>query len=221
MTDELQTEERPAANRPTSAESAADARRRGQAVIGALAGLAVVLVLVAVFVGVKVSGDDDSTAPAAAPAPSAQAAEPTPAAPEPTDPAAQAPSEPAPINTPAALSKRPAVAPGGTEKLTKLKVTSLVKGTGPKVQTGQTITANYVLATYADGKVVQASWDSGQPVPLTVGQLIPGFDQGITGVPVGSRVQMDIPSKLAYGDQPANGAPAGDLRFVVDVLAAQ
>jgi peptidylprolyl isomerase len=32
---------------------------------------------------------------------------------------------------------------------------------------------------------------------------------------------LDIPSSLGYGDNPTNGAPAGALRFVVDILAAQ
>jgi peptidylprolyl isomerase len=215
MTDQLQTAGQPAADQPPDAGSAD--RRRGPALVGALAGAAVIVVLVAVFVGIQVTGDD--TTPAAAPAASAPAAEPTPAAP--SEPAAQDSAQPAPIDTPAALSKRPAVSAGGAKKLTKLKVTPLVEGKGPKVRRGQTITANYVLAGYADGKVIQATWDMGRPAPLTVGQLIPGFDRGITGVRVGSRVQMDIPADLAYGDAPAGGAPAGDLRFVVDVLAAQ
>jgi peptidylprolyl isomerase len=200
----------------------ADARRRGQAVAGAIAGFGVIVVLVAVFVIVQVTGKDTDTRPAAAPAPAA--AQPT-TAPEPDPSAATGqpqPQTPSDVKTPAALAKEPVVKAGGTTRLTKLKVTSLVKGTGPKVATGQTILTNYVLATYADGKIVQATWDQGQPVPLTVGQLIPGFDQGITGVPVGSRVQLDIPAKLAYGDQPQQqGAPAGDLRFIVDVLSAQ
>jgi peptidylprolyl isomerase len=170
---------------------------------------------VAVFVGIRIAGDDDQAAPAAAgPAASAPAA--------PTEqPSAPDPQQPAAVKTPAALSKRPEVTPGGSARLTKLKVTPLVQGTGPKVRKGQTILANYVLAGYADGKVIQATWDQGKPAPLQVGQLIPGFDQGITGVRVGSRVQMDVPSKLAYGDSAANGAPTGDLRFIVDVLAAQ
>jgi peptidylprolyl isomerase len=199
----------------------ADSRRRSQAVAGAIAGFGVIVVLVVVFIIVQVSGKDPAKT-TAAPAPVAATAAPQPT-PAPSDPAAapQA-STPSDVKTPAALAKRPVVKAGGTKRLTKLKVTSLVTGTGPKVATGQTILTNYVLATYADGKVVQATWDQGQPVPLTVGQLIPGFDQGITGVPVGSRVQLDIPAALAYGDQPQQqGAPAGDLRFVVDVLAAQ
>ncbi len=201
----------------------ADARRRRQAVAGAIAGFGVIVVLVVVFIIVQVGGKDPAKT-TAAPAPVAATAAPEPtAAPDPSDPAAAPqPSTPSDVKTPAALAKRPVIKAGGTKRLSKLKVTSLVTGTGPKVATGQTILTNYVLATYADGKVVQATWDQGQPVPLKVGQLIPGFDQGITGVPVGSRVQLDIPAALAYGDQPQQqGAPAGDLRFVVDILAAQ
>lgn len=215
MTDQLQTADRPA-DQPTSAEIAANARRRGQALAGALAGVAVVLVLVAVFVGIKVADKDKPATPAAAPAASAPAQQPEAQA---TTPPAQA--QPAPANTPAALSKRPVVTAGGSKKLTALKVTSLVMGTGPKVTASQTITVNYVLASYKDGKVIEASWDQGQAVPLPLNGVIPGFAQGLTGVPVGSRVQVDIPAKLAYGDNPTGGQPGGDLRFIVDILAAQ
>jgi FKBP-type peptidyl-prolyl cis-trans isomerase len=224
MTDQLQTADRTPADQPTSAEIAANARRRGQAVVGALSGVAVVLVLVAVFVGVKVADKDKPSTPAAAPAASAPAQQPEAQQPEaqPTapaqDPTAQ---QPAPADTPAALAKRPAVAAGGSKKLTALKVTSLVKGTGPKVTGTQTITVNYVLASYPTGKVIEASWDQGQAIPLPLNGVIPGFAQGLTGVPVGSRVQLDIPAKLAYGDKPTGGQPAGDLRFIVDILAAQ
>ena len=54
----------------------------------------------------------------------------------------------------------------------------------------------------------------------TIARLSVFWDQGLTGVTVGSRVQLDIPAKLAYGDHPSGGQPAGALRFVVDVLAA-
>jgi len=220
MSDLLPTAERATADQPTTAESAANARRRGQALAGALAGVAVIAVLVAVYVGIQVTGDDKPAASSAAAAPSAAApsAEPSPS---PSQAAAQPPAQPQPADTPAALSKRPVVTAGGAKRLTKLAVKTLVKGSGAKVKSGQLIMANYVLASYADGKVIQATWDQGQPAQLPVGQLIPGFDQGIVGVPVGSRVQLDIPANLAYGDKPTSGQPGGDLRFVVDVLAAQ
>ena len=52
------------------------------------------------------------------------------------------------------------------------------------------------------------------------GKVIAGWDQGLIGVNVGSRVQPDIPANLAYGDNASGGVPADPLRFVVDVLAA-
>ncbi|MFI5934313.1 FKBP-type peptidyl-prolyl cis-trans isomerase [Actinoplanes sp. NPDC051494] len=185
-------------------------KRRGQALTGALAGVAVIVVLIVVFIAIQTSGDDKKdTTPAAAP----------PA----TAPATSAAAEPAPQTAiDPALQEKPAVEAGGAGKLDKLVVTPIIVGTGPKVVAGQTIQANYIGVTYPDGKQFDSSWDRGQPAtfPVGAGQLIQGWDQGLVGVPVGSRVQLDIPSALAYPN-PQNGQPAGDLRFVVDILAAQ
>ncbi|MFC3385111.1 FKBP-type peptidyl-prolyl cis-trans isomerase [Couchioplanes azureus] len=188
-------------------------KRRGQALTGALAGVAVIAVLVAVFVGIKVSGDDDKEQ-AAAPAATTPAAAAS-APPAPGEPPAQAPADPA-------LQQKPVVKAGSGD-VTKLVVKQLIVGKGPKLTAGQTIRANYIGVTYADGKQFDSSWDRGQPAefPVGVGQLIKGWDQGLVGVPVGSRVQLDIPAELAYGENATGGRPAGDLRFVVDVLAAQ
>ena len=210
MSEKIKTAVRPAGG-TSSALSAADRQRRTQALIGAGAGVVVVLALVAVLVGVRLSGGGTSEKTAAASTPTAAATTP-PAA----QPSAAAPTPaPAAVRTPAALSKRPAVK-GGTGTLTALKVTYLVKGTGPKVRAGQTVTANYVLASYRTGKVLDTSWDSGQPFSYQAGagNVIKGWDQGLLGVPVGSRVRLDVPAAMAYGPQ------QGDLRFVVDVLAA-
>lgn len=213
MSEQVQTAERT----PTAGETAANARRRGQAIAGAAAGAAVVAVLVAVFVGVQLSGNDQ---PAASSAPaSAPAAEATPDA---IEPSAAAPTEPPPAQAPSsvkidpALQKPPTLTPGGAAKVTKLVVKPLIKGKGPKVKTGQTLTVNYLLGSFADGKKIESSWDSGQPVqfPIGVGQLIKGWDQGLPGQTVGSRVQLDVPEALAYPGK-------GDLRFIVDILAAK
>jgi peptidylprolyl isomerase len=120
-----------------------------------------------------------------------------------------------------ALQQKPVVE-AGSGTLTKLTVTPLVEGTGPKVEAGQQITVNYVGVTYQDGEEFDSSWQGSQPfqTPIGTGQLIPGWDQGLVGVPVGSRVQLDIPAELAYGENPTGGQPAGDLRFVVDILQA-
>jgi peptidylprolyl isomerase len=189
--------------------------RRGQALAGALAGVAVIAVLVAVYVGIQVSdGEDKPASPVAASAPAA-AAEPTEPAPAPSQAPAQTPLDP--------RLQEPPVVKAGEGKVTELKVTEIITGKGPKLQAGQTIQANYVGVTYADGKEFDSSWKSGQPAqfPVGAGQLIKGWDEGLVGVPVGSRVQLDIPAAMAYGDPAPAGRPSGDLRFVVDVLAAQ
>jgi len=186
-------------------------KRRVQAIAGALAGLVVVIVLFAVFFAVKAGNDKPAAQPAAAQA----SATPT-AAPEPSAAAPADPGQPAPADTPAGLAKEPVVQ-GGAGTVKKLTVTPLVKGTGPAVKAGQTITVNYVVVTYKDGQVVDSSWKSGQPfsTPIGTGALIKGWDQAIPGQKVGSRLQLDVPAALAYGAQ------QGDLRFVVDILAAQ
>jgi peptidylprolyl isomerase len=133
--------------------------------------------------------------------------------------ASAAPS--AAVSTPPALATKPTVTKG-TGTLTKLNVTTLVQGTGAAVKSGQTITVNYVGVTWATGEEFDSSWKNGSSTSFAigVGQVIPGWDQGLVGVKIGSRVQLDIPSNLAYGDNPGGGRPAGPLRFVVDVLAA-
>jgi peptidylprolyl isomerase len=205
--------------RQTTAERAAAAKRRGQALIGAGAGLAVIAVLIATFVWVQLS-DDPAAAPAAAPSATAP---PRPAEPVPTDavPSGGVPAQGG-LVTPPALAKAPVVK-GGTGDVTKTKVTYLVKGPGPAIAKGQMIAVNYTGVIYKTGEQFDSSWTRHQPfvTQIGVGKVIPGWDQAMVGVLVGSRVQLDIPAKLAYGENPQGGQPAGDLRFVVDVLAAR
>jgi peptidylprolyl isomerase len=216
MSDQVRTTD-PAAYQPTTAENAALGKRRGQAIAGALAGVAVIAVLVAVFVGIQLS--DDQTPAASAPAASAPAA----AEPQPEQPSAAPPADPpAQTQLDPALQTKPKVSAGKGD-VTELKVTPVIKGTGPEVKAGQQLAVNYVGVTYKDGKEFDSSWKTGQPAqfPVGVGQLIKGWDEGLVGVPVGSRVQLDIPADLAYGEQTTDGRPQGDLRFVVDILQAQ
>ncbi|SDZ28925.1 peptidylprolyl isomerase [Micromonospora pattaloongensis] len=202
-----------AAATTTTAQNAAS--RRGGALTGALAGLVMIAALIALVVVLnqKASEPDPAPAAAATPAPTAPAPEPT--APEPTAPALPAGVDPA-------LASKPA-ASAGTGTLTKLTVTPVIKGSGPTVRAGQTITVNYVGVHYATGEEFDSSWARSTPASfqIGVGQVLPGWDRGLVGVTVGSRVQLDIPAALAYGDNATGGRPAGPLRFIVDVLAVQ
>jgi peptidylprolyl isomerase len=129
---------------------------------------------------------------------------------------------PLPADADPALRTKPA-ATAGTGTVSKLVVTPLIEGKGAAAQAGQNVTVNYVGVTYADGKEFDASWKRSQPFDfqLGTGSVIKGWDEGLVGVKVGSRVQLDIPASMAYGDNPGGGRPAGALRFVVDLLAVQ
>lgn len=115
-----------------------------------------------------------------------------------------------------------AIDPKGYAAPADLVVQPLITGTGPAVTSGQTISVQYLGATLADGAIFDQSWTSGQPFNTAIGtgQVIPGWDNGLVGQTVGSRVLLVIPAAQAYGDQPTGGQPAGALVFVVDILDA-
>src|SRR5262249_13927149 len=112
------------------------------------------------------------------------------------------------VSTDPALKTKPTVTKG-TGDLTKLNVTTLVQGTGPAVTAGQTISVNYVGVSYKTGDEFDSSWKRNEPASFQIGtgNVIKGWDQGLVGVKVGSRVQLDIPADLAYGDKPSGGQP--------------
>jgi len=107
----------------------------------------------------------------------------------------------------------------------KLVVQPLIKGAGAEVKSGQTITAAYVGVIYGTGKEFDSSYTSGVPLKqrIGVGALVPGFDKGIVGQTVGSRVLLILPPAEGYGT--AGNAQAGIKGtdtpvFVVDILPA-
>ncbi|WP_372518035.1 FKBP-type peptidyl-prolyl cis-trans isomerase [Solirubrobacter ginsenosidimutans] len=113
-------------------------------------------------------------------------------------------------------------APTGTPPTT-LQQRDLVTGSVRRARNGDTVTVQYSLVTWSDGKAVDSSWDRGQPFtfPLGAGQVIPGFDQGIKGMKVGGRRQLVIPPDLAYGDEGAGDEikPGETALFVIDLVA--
>jgi FKBP-type peptidyl-prolyl cis-trans isomerase len=106
---------------------------------------------------------------------------------------------------------------------TELAVTVLQEGTGPAAAAGDTVIVDYVGVRTRDGVEFDNSYDRFEPYTITLGQggVIPGWDQGLVGVQSGARVQLDIPSELAYGET-ARGELIGEneaLTFLIDVRA--
>ena len=99
----------------------------------------------------------------------------------------------------------------------------LIKGDGPAIAAGQTVLMQYTGLIWATGKVFDSSWASGAvEFPVGTGQVIAGFDEGLVGQTVGSRVLLVIPPDKGYGPEgnPQAGIGGTDtLVFVVDLLA--
>jgi len=106
---------------------------------------------------------------------------------------------------------------------TDLVVKTLSKGKGDPVAAGDTIVVNYLGVRWADGQAFDTSFGS-SPAGFQIGvhQVIPGWDSGLVGVPVGSRIMLVVPPDQGYGDQPQGDViqPGDTLVFVVDVLGA-
>jgi peptidylprolyl isomerase len=105
----------------------------------------------------------------------------------------------------------------------RLEKEDVVKGKGPAAKPGDTLTVNYVGVAFSTGEEFDASWDSGQPYPVSLGagDVIKGWDQGLVGMRKGGRRILTIPPELAYGPEgrPPAILPNETLIFVVDAVA--
>jgi FKBP-type peptidyl-prolyl cis-trans isomerase len=104
---------------------------------------------------------------------------------------------------------------------------TLIKGSGPTVTKGQTVVTQYVGSIWRTGKVFDSSWSRGEPFGFTIGatpsQVITGWDKGLVGQTVGSRVMLIVPPADGYGKTGSSqaGIKGTDvLVFVVDILGA-
>ena len=125
------------------------------------------------------------------------------------------------VTTTTDLSKKPVVEVPDGPLPCKLDVQDIVEGTGPAAKPGDQLTMKYVGVTWSTGKQFDASWDSGQDFPLTLGagNVIQGWEEGLVGMKQGGRRQLIIPPSLGYGDQAQDGIPANStLIFVVDLV---
>lgn len=111
---------------------------------------------------------------------------------------------------------------GDGEPASDLQVTTLVKGEGDEVASGDKIVVNYLGQVPGSDKPFDASFGR-EPFQFALGQgqVVKGWDQGLEGVTVGSRVILSIPPSLGYGKQGQGDIKGTDtMYFVVDVLGA-
>jgi peptidylprolyl isomerase len=121
----------------------------------------------------------------------------------------------------------PTVAIPSSTPPSALVTKTLIRGTGPKLVKGQFVIAQYTGYIWRTKKVFDSSWTSGSPFGFVMEaspeQVIPGWDSGLAGQTVGSRVMLVVPPKDAYGSTGASQAGitgTDTLVFVVDIIDA-
>jgi len=114
-------------------------------------------------------------------------------------------------------------------KAKDVKVTTLLKGNGPEVEKGDITAVHYLGQSWGEpAPFDKGNFASGDPfavniAPATKGggtSVIPGWSDALVGVPVGSRVIVEVPPAEGYGKKGQPPTIKGDdiLYFVIDVL---
>ena len=110
------------------------------------------------------------------------------------------------------------VAAGFDETASGLRYKIVQKGDGAKAEKGKMVSVHYE-GSLINGTVFDSSYKRKEPISfqLGVGQVIPGWDEGVGLLQVGDKARFVIPSQLAYGNAGAGGVIPPDATLVFDV----
>lgn len=110
------------------------------------------------------------------------------------------------------------VAAGFEKTESGLRYKIIQKGSGEKAKAGSMVSVHYEGAL-TNGQVFDSSYKRKEPIEfqLGVGQVIPGWDEGIGLLSVGEKARFVIPSHLAYGSAGAGGVIPPNAVLVFDV----
>ncbi len=104
-----------------------------------------------------------------------------------------------------------------------LYIRDLVVGTGEEATAGRRVAMLYT-GWLTNGTEFDGNMPNGPTLPFTLGaqEVIPGWDEGITGMRVGGRRQLIIPPDLAYGPVGSGPIPGNaTLVFEVELVGVQ
>jgi len=113
---------------------------------------------------------------------------------------------------------------GATETPSGLKYFITKEGTGDKPNVGQKVAVHY-SGFLTDGTKFDSSYDRKEPLEFVLGkrQVIPGWDEGVALLNVGSKAKLIIPPDLGYGKRGAGRVipPDATLIFEVELISIQ
>jgi FKBP-type peptidyl-prolyl cis-trans isomerase FkpA len=110
--------------------------------------------------------------------------------------------------------------PGVQTTASGLQYQVITEGKGPKPKAGDSVRVHY-KGSLLDGKTFDSSYDRGEPVVFPLNAVVPGWQEGIQLMPVGSKYKLWIPANLGYGEKGTPGgpiAPNATLVFEVELL---
>ncbi|MBI2795046.1 MAG: FKBP-type peptidyl-prolyl cis-trans isomerase [Ignavibacteria bacterium] len=109
--------------------------------------------------------------------------------------------------------------PGVMVTASGLQYKVIKEGTGPKPTAEDKVRVHYT-GTLIDGKKFDSSYDRGTPTDFQVNQVIPGWQEGVQLMSVGSKYMFYIHPSLGYGPQGMGGVigPNAALIFEVELI---
>jgi peptidylprolyl isomerase len=105
---------------------------------------------------------------------------------------------------------------------TGLAATYIIEGDGPEVAADDSLLVQYKGVIWDTGKEFDSSYSRDALSSFGMQQVVKGWQQGMEGKKVGSRLLIVIPPKLGYGDTPPSGSDIkkdSTMVFTVDILA--
>jgi len=99
-----------------------------------------------------------------------------------------------------------------------LQYEMIKEGTGTQAKAGDNVSVHYT-GTLEDGKKFDSSRDRNEPFNfrLGVGQVIPGWDEGVALLKEGGQARLSIPFNLAYGERGIPGVIPAKATLIFDV----
>lgn len=101
---------------------------------------------------------------------------------------------------------------------TGLKYRILRKTTSAKPKSTSVVKAHY-KGWLDNGQVFDSSYDRGQPIKFSLGEVVPGWTEGLQHCPEGGMIELEIPSELGYGPGGTRNIPPNStLHFIVELV---